>query len=340
VSLPAQNANHLMNENVPPLDWHTFLTTWQVHTGWLIVCGGLVAAYLVGAMMCRRRGDPMHPVRVASFLLGSVLLALCLSSAIDAYAMSLFWMHMVEHLSLITVIPAFLVLGHPFTVLRNAGGPAWRAAFDEVVHRPPVAQLTHPLAGLVAYGLVVFYTHLTPFMDKMAMNPSLMTLEQVLYVGSGFWLLLGAIGDEPLRWHTPYLLRLALLILAMVPDTLVGIVLLQTTKDPFPMYMGMRPDWAPPPLRDLDIGGSLMWAAGDGLMMCLAIGVLLALLTRQRDNFLGTWLESARTATLVEHVQRTGGGNLDVADSTIDDDEAALDAYNDMLRRLGSSPPE
>jgi putative copper resistance protein D len=173
-------------------------------------------------------------------------------------------------------------------------------------------------------------------MDKMVMNPSLMTLEQVLYVGSGFWLLLGAIGDEPFRWHTPFLLRMVLLVMAMVPDTLVGIVLLQTPHNPFPMYMGMRPAWAPAPLRDLDIGGSLMWAAGDGLMMCLALGVMLALLTRHRDDFLGTWLESARTATLVGHVERTGGA-VDVGDRSIDEDEEALEAYNDMLRRLGRS---
>jgi putative copper resistance protein D len=237
------------------------------------------------------------------------------------------------------VVPALLVLGHPLTVLRNAGAPGWRAEFDEIIQNPPLAQLTHPIVGLVAYGLVVFYTHLTPFMDKMAMNPSLMTLEQVLYVGAGAWLLVGAIGEEPLRWRTPYLLKLVLLVMAMVPDTLVGIVLLQTDQNPFPMYMAMRPAWAPDPLRDLDIGGSLMWAAGDGLMMCLALGVMLALLTSRRESFLGPWLESARTATLVGHVERTGG-TVEVSDGTIDDDQAALDAYNDMLRRLGTPKPE
>jgi putative copper resistance protein D len=330
-----------MTPDQPHLNWHTFLTSSEPHPGWLLACGLAVAAYLVGVMLCRHQGNPVHPVRIACFLLGNIFLAGCLCSAIDAYAMSLFWMHMIEHLTLITLVPAFLVLGHPFTVLRNAGGPTWRAEFDGIVNRPPVAQLTHPLAGLVAYGLVVFYTHLTPFMDKMVMNPSLMTLEQLLYLGSGFWLLLGAIGDEPLRWQSPYLLRLVLLVMAMVPDTLVGIVLLQTNKDPFPMYIGMRPDWAPAPLHDLDIGGSLMWAVGDGLMMCLAVGVMLALLTRQRDHFLGTWLESARTATLVGHVQQTGG-TVDLnqlGDRTIDDD-ATLDAYNDMLRRLGSTKHE
>ena len=325
--------NH--QQDLPPLDWGTFLGTWQLHVGWPVVCALMLAASVVGVVRGRRNGGTVGPLRIACFVTGVVALAVTLCSGIDAYAMSLFWMHMIEHLTLITVVPTFLVLGHPLTVLRNAGGESWRYAVDVTLQRPPIGWLTHPLVGLVAYGLVVFYTHLTPFMDTMASDPTMMTVEQVLYVGSGAWLLLGAIGDEPLRWRTPYLLRIILLVMAMVPDTLVGIVLLQTERDPFPTYMAMRPSWATGAVHDLDIGGSLMWAAGDGLMMCLSIGVLVAMLAR-RDRVLGTWLESARTATLVGHVERSGG-TVEVGEGTVDDDDAALDAYNDMLRRLGSA---
>ncbi|MGC4112872.1 MAG: cytochrome c oxidase assembly protein [Nocardioides sp.] len=326
----------MSHQHLPPLDWGTFLSTWQSRPGWLVVSVLLLVAYVVGVQRGHRHGGTVGPIRVACFVLGLVLLMVCLCSAVDAYAMSLFWMHMVEHLTLITVVPALLVLGHPLTVLRNAGGDVWRARVDRLLQTGPISWLLHPLLGLTAYGVVVFFTHLTPFMDKMAMHPSLMTLEQVLYVGSGAWLLLGAIGDEPIRWRTPYLLRIALLVMAMVPDTLVGVVLLQTQTDPFPRYMAMRPDWAPGALHDLDVGGSLMWAGGDGLMMLLALGVVIALLSRQRDSFLGTWLESARTGTMVGHVERSGG-RLSLDDgASVDDDDAALAAYNDMLRRLGT----
>ena len=321
--------------SLPPLDWSSFLGTWRLNVFWLVVSGVLLAGYLACWWRGRSRGGAVGVVRASFFVLGCVLLAVCLCSAIDVYAMSLFWMHMIEHLTLITVVPALLVLGHPLTVLRDAGGPGWRTQVEVALQQPPVSWLTHPLVGLTAYGVVVFYTHLTPFMDKMVAEPAWMTVEQVAYVVSGAWLLLGAIAEEPLRWRTPYLLRLVLLVMAMVPDTLVGIVLLQTERDPFPSYMAMRPSWAPDPLHDLDVGGSLMWAAGDGLMMCLAVGVVIALLTGQRERFLGTWLESARTATLVGHVQRSGG-EVELGDGPIDDDDAALDAYNDMLRRMGS----
>ena len=105
----------------------------------------------------------------------------------------------------------------------------------------------------------------------------------------------------------------------MIPDTFVGIILLQTQKDPFPMYMAMRPPWVPPALRDLDIGGSLMWSVGDGLMMLLCVGIVISLISgRTSDRILGPWLESVRTNTLDEHIERTGGGRID-GDARCDD---------------------
>jgi putative membrane protein len=330
------------HHSLPTLDWHSFLTTWELRPGWLAFCAVLLLAYGFGRHAAVRRGNPrVGEVRVACFVLGVVALAVCMSSAVDAYAMSLFWMHMIEHLTLITVVPALLVLGHPLTVLRNAGGPEWQRVFDAAMHSLPVSILTHPLVGLVAYGAVVFYTHLTPFMDRMATDPDLMVVEQIAYLGSGYWLLLGAIGEEPIRWRTAYLLRLVLLTMAMIPDTLVGIVLLQTPDNPFPTYMAMRPSWASSPMHDLDVGGSLMWAVGDGLMMCMAVGLVTSLLTgATRDRFLGDWLEGVRTSTLVDHVGRSGV-ELNRPKGPLDEDDDALAAYNEMLARMrsGHEPP-
>ncbi len=322
---------------MPPLTWHTFFTTWTLHAGWTIACAVLLVGYFAGLRAAHRRGHtPVGPARIASWVLGVVSLWVCLSSAVDAYAMSLFWMHMIEHLTLIMLVPAFLVLGHPLTVLRASGGPRWQEAFDRVMHSLPMSILTHPFVGMAVYAVVVFYTHLTPFMDRMAENPHLVVAEQLAYISAGWLMLLPLIGEEPIRWQTPYLLRLALLIVAMIPDTFVGIILLQTQKDPFPMYMGMRPSWAPPALRDLDIGGSLMWSVGDGLMMLLCVGIVISLISGQTsDRILGPWLESVRTNTFTEHVERTGGHLDGERGATIDDDDAALAAYNDMLQRLG-----
>lgn len=317
----------------PPLTWHTFATTWDLHPGWVLAGLLLLAGYLAAAGAARRRGRPVPAWRVAAFLGGTLLLEATIASAVEAYAMDVFWMHMVLHLTLIMVVPALLVLGNPLRTAVDALPAARRDTALAALRSWPASVLSHPLVGLAVYALVIVGTHLTGFMDAMAMSPALMTAEQVVYVVAGVWLLMPLVGDEPIRWQLPYLVRIGLLLVAMVPDTVVGIVLLQTERSLFPMMMGMRPGWAPPPVDDQQTAGALMWAAGDGLMMVLALGVLVALLASRdsaRRSF-GPWLESARRQALIEHV---GSGGEQLSADVDPDGEEALAAYNRMLQRL------
>lgn len=322
-----------MGAGLPPLTWHTFGTTWDVHPGWLVAGVVLLGGYLAAARSARRQQRPLPAWRIVCFVAGVVLLEVTIASAVNAYAMAVFWMHMVLHLVLIMVLPALLVLGSPLRAAVDALPEARRERALGALHWGPAALLTHPLIGLAVYTVVIVGTHLTSFMDSMAMHAWLMTGEQVLYVVAGVWLLTPLIGTEPIRWQLPYLVRIGVLLVAMVPDTVVGIVLLQTGRDLFPMMMGMRPAWAPDAVSDLQIAGGLMWAAGDGLMMFLAVGTLVAFLSggESADRTFGSWLEGARRQALIDHVG-TSGEQL-TSDIDPDGDEA-LAAYNRMLQRL------
>jgi cytochrome c oxidase assembly factor CtaG len=263
-----------------------------------------------------------------------LLLELTLCSAIDAYAMSLFWVHMVEHLMLITVVPAFLVLGRPIGTVVDALPDDRRDRAMKVLGGPVASVLTHPVTGIGVYAVVIVGTHLTGFMDRMAMHSWVMTFEQVLYLAAGWLMLTSLIGDEPGRRPASYAARVVGLLVAMVPDTVVGIVLLQASTNPFPMYGAMRPSWAGDPLHDVNVGGALMWAGGDGLMMLLGIGVVLVVIASEsrQGDVLGPWLQSARSQHLSSSLSTTLG---EESPADLDpDSEDAHDAYNRMLRRL------
>lgn len=318
---------------LPPLGWHALLTTWNLRAGWLIAGVLLLVLYGVAARAAARQGRPIHPARITCWAVGVVLMVLTVSSVFDAYAMSVFWVHMVEHLLLIMVVPAFLVLGHPLAASAAGMSDPRRERFLAGLRSAPIAVLTNPLTGLAAYTIVIVGTHLTSFMDQMAIHPWLMTAEQIVYVAAGWLFFLTLIGDEPIRWRLPYFFRIALLLVGMTPDTIVGIVLMQTQSNPWPVMMSMHPSWAPDPLFDVQTGGALMWAAGDGLMMCMAVGVTVALISAdsRRAQFLGPWLENVRRSTLAEHVAEVGA---EPATDVDPDSEEALEAYNRMLGRL------
>ena len=338
-----------MASNLPPLDWHALSTTWQFQPGWTLAAIALLAAYLLGLARCRSAGvRPVAPWRVASYVGGVVVLVATVSSAFDVYAMAAFWVHMIEHLLLIMVVPALLVIGHPLSVVRGvAVTRGTEDRFDRVVRSGPVAVLTHPLVGLGFYSAVIVGTHLTSFMDAMVEHPWLMPAEQVLYVVSGYLFLLTIVGNEPIRWQVPHLGRLMLVLVGMTPDTVVGIVLMQTESNPFPVMTAGRPGWARAPLDDLELAGGIMWAGGDGLMMLMGIGIVAAMmLPGGRVNVLGGWLEGVRSQTMAAHVAQVDASGDDALDgpdrersfaagADVDDDDEVLDAYNRMLGRLG-----
>lgn len=329
-------AVHDMPGMLPPFGWGPLLHDFKFVPGWTAFAVVLLAGYLALFLHARRRGERVvHPARVGSFVAGLVLLVATVSSAIDSYAMSAFWIHMIEHLLLIMVVPALLVLGHPLTVVRMGVREEHRHRVDAVLHSWPVAVVTHPAVGMLVYAGVIVGTHLTSFMDQMVLHPWLMPVEQVLYVASGWLMLLTLIGDEPIRWHLPYLMRFGFVLIGMIPDTVVGIVLLQTNNNPFPLMFAQHPHWAPSPLRDLEVGGGLMWVVGDGLMMCYGVGLIVALAAGKtaRNQVVGPWLEAVRRQTLVDHVAASGD-TLGYSGDDVDDDDEALAAYNRMLARL------
>jgi putative copper resistance protein D len=291
-----------------PLTWGTAVGTWHlrpVTDAVLLVTAGL---YLRRA----RHGWPIG--RTLCFLGALALLAVTLQSSIDVYGHELFWMHMIEHLLLIMCVPVLFVLGQPIR-LRTTETTA-------LLRSRVVSVLTFPPFTLALYAVVLVGTHLTGFLPLMLTHEWLHEVEIVLYLGSGYLFFLPLLGHEPLGRQLSYPLRVFLLFLGMTADTVVGVLLMMTTREPFPAAV----------LSDIHTGGGIMWVVGDGLMFAVTVLVVAQWMRdTERQNDTGQWLESARRSTLaglgVEAVNQN-------TDDDIDDDDAALAAYNRMLAKL------
>lgn len=185
--------------------------------------------------------------------------------------------HMVQHLLLIAVAPALLALGKPVRV-----------------------PFVPPVAAFVLYTAVLVGTHLTPFLGYAMAHPGLHVAEELGYLVTGYLFLVPVVDGR-----SPHVFRFALLMGAMVVDTVVGVAMLMT----------------PGESDDMRWSGAAMWVGGDLLMAALAIVVISRWLRDpDRRNDLGPWLDSARRSA------------LDVGDDP--DGEAALHAYNERLAEL------
>ena len=260
-----------MTMDTAPLHGAAWLTTWTSSP----IADALIALALVSYLglliRLRRDGRSWPALRTFSALAAAFILVLVVNGALAVYGHHLFWVHMIVHLLLITVVPALMVWAQPIRLLHERGRPRNRRRIDHLRRRRVLRTLISPRVTVPLYAAVLVLTHLTGFQQAMSQHAWIHNAELVLYLVVGYLLLLPLAGNE-LTTDPPlgHLLRFVILAICMGPDTLVGIVLMMTSTALAPAYAASR-DWGPPAVVDQSMAGAIMWFAGDGLMMVLMI---------------------------------------------------------------------
>lgn len=327
-----------------PLTAVRLVTSWQLDAPAVLLAALAGATYLAGARRVRR-AHPDHPwsrLRAVSFASGLGVVAIATCSGIGVYDMTQFWVHMIQHLLLIMVAPPLLVVGRPLTLALHATRNPWHTRIKRAARSRLVTAITAPPVVLALYALTIVGTHLTGVMGRVMRSTWLGQGEHLLYLASGYLFCVLLLGEEPIRWRLAMPARLGLVAMSMAVDTFVGVVLLQSTT---PISMTAHGSWGLQPLLDTQMGGGIMWAGGDGLMVVL-IGLVVAGWAQRPEHARRqsrSWLERARHAQLDQHLGAVpvaaDRSPLAVATGDIDDDDASLAAYNSWLQHLSSSPP-
>lgn len=322
--------------DMTPMGPPDILTDWTATPVWWAVMIVATAAYLVGIARCGRAGGAWPWSRTAAWSGAMALLVVTLNSSAATFAHHLFWMHMITHLLLIMVIPLLLVLAQPVRLAMESSGPVGAGRVRTVMTHRVTRFVTSPAFSVPVYAAVLVGTHLTGFQQAMSEHGWIHTSETVVYIVSGYLLLLPTIGGEFSGHDLSHPVRFVTLLIAMGPDTLVGIVLMLTDRPLAPAYGESRLGWGPDALADQNIAGAIMWFGGDGLMMLLLVLVAGQWIRAETHRKPGearrvSWLDRARQeATLA-----TGSQGDATGDSyDIDGDDAALAAYNARLAAL------
>jgi putative copper resistance protein D len=341
---------------LPPFGWQAAFTQWQSAPAVTVSVAVAASLYMYGTVRVRRRhpARPWPAWRTGMFLAGLAVMVLATEGGIGAYDDVLLWDHMVQHLTLIMVAPPLLITGQPITLLLHASRNPLHTWVKRVLRSRPVALLTWPVLGALAYAVVVPATHLTGVANLVERNQTLHNGEHVLFLAVGYLFFLPVIGREPIRWRLSYPVRFILLILLMPVDTFTGLVLGYGNAGTPGVPTGPQPSWAPGPVADLHAGGAVMWIGGDAIMFGLMMLVYLIWSTDERAATSGRgWLERARTASFAHLVAAppsaaaapsqaagsaaAGGPAADLYRPGGIDDDAHLAAYNAFLARLNEA---
>jgi putative copper resistance protein D len=253
------------------------LSAWTPSVVVLASVAVLGVAYVTASTRLRRRGDAWSISRDISFVAGGLgTITLALTWWPGTYDDTLFWAHMVQHMTLSMVSPIFLALGAPVTLLLRSLPVRPRRGLVAVLRSRAAAVVINPLVGFALLFGTPFALYYTGLYQATLEHPLLHEWLHVHFVLAGcvfFWPLIGV---DPVPGRLPHPMRLLLLFVTLPAHAWLGISIMSAkfviAGD---YYRALARPWGPSLLRDQDIGGGLLWAAGDlvGLLVVAALFV-------------------------------------------------------------------
>ena len=304
----------------PELGAAEWFTQWSLDTLWLLIALFMIGLYLLAVRRMRKRGDTWPIVRTAAWLVGWLLLIWATNGAPGAYGRVLFSMHMVQHMTVATAVPAFLVLGAPITLAlrtlrrRDDGSAGPREWLQRVVLSLPAQILGTPIvaAGLFIVSLVVFY-----YSSLLQLSLESHTAH-VLMVGhfllSGYLFANSLIGIDPGPERPPYPLRALIIMVTFGFHALFSVSLMASNQVlAEDWFVALGRSWGRDPLADQEFGAAIGWALGDYPLAIMA-GALIVL-----------WV----------HADRRERRRFDRSETRTNGEQLA--AYNEKLRKLAEA---
>jgi cytochrome c oxidase assembly factor CtaG len=261
----------------PPLTPSRLLTEWTFEW-WLMLALAIPAAlYIWGLVALRRRGDHWSAGRSVAFLAGGIGSAVIATmSGIGTYDTVLFSVHMVQHTILMMITPLFLALGAPVTLaLRTL--PGWpRRALLGVLHSRFARVISFPPLALALFIATPFALYYSPFYEISLESAFWHAFVHAHFVIVGSMLMWPLVGTDPIPGRVSYPLRLLLVFLMLPFHAFLGVTIMDSSVLlAGHWYESFHRNWGPTPLEDQQIGGGIMWVAGDVIAVILLVALLI-----------------------------------------------------------------
>jgi putative membrane protein len=261
-----------------------------------------VVAVAVAYIWMARRPRPRMPSSLPESRLQhrrGMLFAVALLAAlaalfgpIDTYADELFWVHMVQHVLLLTVVAPLIVLSAPWVLVLRLLPPGsrrrvslwWRQQRSRAGWRLATF-VAMPTAAWIVFNANLLVWHVPAIFDLTLRNTSVHVVEHLLFLATGvlFW---AQVIDTPLvRTHMANLARVAYVAGAAAVSWILSIAL---TVAPSALYSGYAGLPARPgglsALSDQRIAASVMLVPGSITFLIAGVVYLLRWLEDERSE--------------------------------------------------------
>jgi cytochrome c oxidase assembly factor CtaG/putative copper export protein len=280
--VPLTAAQSLLGADLPgPLDAAAWVSSWNLDTLFLFVGVAGLVGYLAAVVRLRRRGVTWSWMRTTSWLVGCLLFIWATNGAPGVYGRVLFSMHMVQHMTIATGVPVFLVLGTPVTLALRAlrprrdgsrGPREWLLAVSKSL---PLHVLGHPAvaAGMFVVSMIGFY-YTSAFEVSLESHTGhiLMTVHFLL---TGYLFAEAVIGADPALSRPPYPMRVLLVMVTFGFHALFAVSMMASTTVFAEDWFGAlgRP-WGRTLIDEQYLGAQVGWLMGEYPILIMAAALV------------------------------------------------------------------
>jgi putative membrane protein len=239
------------------------LTPWLLDPS-LVYVALAATLYALGS---RGRGRP-KPLQALAFSASLLTIVIALDSPIDYYADELFWVHMVQHILLLTVAPPLMLLGRPWPRMWRALPlePRTKAARALALSgwMAPVRALARPIPAWILFNITFVAWHIPAAYDATLTSGVIHALEHAMFFFTGLLFWARVIDPGPLRPRLVWPARIAYTASAMVVGWLLAITLVMVPHAIYGYYAALhtRPGGISA-YTDQQLAAGVMWVPGS-----------------------------------------------------------------------------
>jgi len=231
----------------------------------------LVALYIKGVVILKKRGDSWPVGRTVAFALAISAMDFATSGGLGVYAKFSFEYHMIAHMVIGMLVPIGLVLGAPMTLAlralpqgRTPDERGVRGMLIAFLHSRYSMVLTNPLTALALFDGSLFVLYFTNLFGDLMQSHAGHLFMNIHFLLTGFLFFHVIIGIDPNPRKIPHIVRIVMLFAAMSIHAFFAISLLATTTLIDQGYYGsLKTPWLGDLLADQHAAGAIAWAMGE-----------------------------------------------------------------------------
>jgi cytochrome c oxidase assembly factor CtaG len=214
----------------------------------LALCWAALALHLAGerraVVLTGRPRDRRARWRAGSFYAGLLTIFIALGSPIESLSQKLFWVHMTQHVLLITVAAPLIVLGAPWMSIWRPLPLGFRRSVARTVSRSPsfaplralAGWLSRPLGAWLAFAITLVAWHVPAAYDLTLRSNLAHALEHTTFMVFAILLWAQVLSSPPLKLRLSPVRRVYYITGATVVGWLLSIVLALAPTPLYPAY--------------------------------------------------------------------------------------------------------